>query len=162
MDINDIRNEFRTGDMAVYPLIIKSSTNPNAGKIKFVSAKKFGKWHEIDHYGETPINTWKEAIVFLEREIENLRELNALSYVSQDEVRSKYEKLNEKSKIIGFDSLEFMEITDTGIENNVELNDIAFDSPRFKEGYWEPILEAWINSLNKLQEHLQKGRLIDP
>lgn len=157
--LHDIRNEFRTGDISVYPLVILSSNNPNAGKVKIVSAKKADKWHEVDHHGDTPMNSWNDVLMFMDAQIEILTELNALTYINKEEAREKYEEINPSAKIKGIDQEDFIEIGCDGISSNAMFIDINEDSPRYESGYWQPILDAWVFSKNKISDLFENGSL---
>tara|TARA_R100000306_G_C4348539_1_gene128906 strand:- start:563 stop:1039 length:477 start_codon:yes stop_codon:yes gene_type:complete len=155
-----LRQEFRTGNISIYPAIILKSNNPNAGKVKVVSARKFGNWVEIDHYGNPPFKTWNEVFKFMEDEIKILKEFNALSYISKNEIKRKYNEINQTAKIEGIDKFDFAFVNEEfKLDSKLIFKEI--DKPNFEPGYYEPILLAWQNSLEKLRIMNKNKVLID-
>ena len=163
MELSKIRNRYRIGLYAVYPLAIKSQL-PESGRIKIVSSRKAGKWFETDHYGDYPLNTWINVFDFMENEINKLKKLNAYSYISKNSVREYYEQLNPPARVINLpeqDDINNLMISLEGVSSIWNFIDNTEDDPRFNPGYWEIILRSWIYSYKMLQEDFKVGKLVN-
>lgn len=161
MNLFQIRNHYRTGNISVYPLVVKSE-NPKAGKLKIVSGRKSGKWMETDHYGDRPMNSWEDVLEYLQKQIDQLSKLNALSYISRQKVIEYWMELNTPSKIINApdpDDVENIRLTENGIDSIITYIDDSQTNPRFQPRYWEPILTAWKSSFEKVKTEHEKGKL---
>lgn len=163
MSISEVRNHYRTGDISVYPLVINSE-NPKAGKLKVVSGRKSGKWMQTDHYGEYPMNTWRDIFDYVENQIDKLSKLNALSKISWREVKDYWLELNPAPKVINApdaDDIENLRLSESGIDSIITYIDDSETDPRFQYGFWEPIVIAWKSSLEKMKDEYESGKLAD-
>lgn len=159
MNLNQIRKTFIKDNIAIFPLrVMNHSANhpyPDANFLVKHSKKMGSKWMESDHYQvkDRQLETEADVIEYFENEIRVVRKIIALATISKDEAKDYLRELNGRSEIINIpdaDNPDFLDITETGINQKINYHEI--DSPKYVPDFWYPILEALEYSLSVLKE----------